>query len=76
MTSSYTQQPRLRTPEEVLERLFGWAPRPAETAGKEGPRRGRPEYKHVWARLMKGKTGVISDVTAEMQRQGPHQTKS
>jgi len=72
----YTQQPRVRSPQAVLESLFGLGPRPAGGVGESAPRRGRPEYKRVWASLTKGKAGVLSEVAAEMHRRDPECTKS
>jgi hypothetical protein len=72
----YTQQPRGRTPEEVLESLFGVGPKPVRAAEETASRRGRPEYKRVWASLTKGKQGILREAAAEMRRRDPHCTKS
>jgi hypothetical protein len=72
----YTQQPRLRTPQAVFEHLFGLEPRrPPETA-VSSPARERPEYKRVWASLLKGKAGVMAEVVQEIRRRDPAREKS
>jgi hypothetical protein len=68
----YTQQPRVRSPEEVLASLFASSPRPADDPV---PVRTRPEYKRVWASLAKGKAGVISEVVSELHRRDPEHAK-
>ena len=67
----YSQAPRIRTPEEVIERLFSTEPR--STTTKEP--RSRPEYKRVWASLDKGKAGVLEEVAQEMARRDPSGTQ-
>lgn len=66
----FTQQPRVRTPEDVIESLFDPEP--------ERPRRRRracgPERKRVWASLLAGKDAFIEDVKEEMDRRD-HRTK-
>lgn len=68
----YTQQPRVRIPEEVLASLFANGPRPAEAPAPVWP---RPEYKRVWASLSKGKGGVMTEVIQELRRRDPDHTK-
>jgi hypothetical protein len=63
----FTRQPWLRTPEQVVESLF--RSRGREPAAAVAPP--RPENKRVWASLTKGKTAVIQEVAAEMQRRDP-----
>lgn len=67
----YTQQPRVRTPQEVIASLFEADQRPTEPQ-REG---GRPEYKRVWASLSKGKAGLIEEVAQEMERRDRRKTK-
>jgi hypothetical protein len=67
----YTQQPRLRTPQEVFEHLFGLGPgHPLEPAPGSPPRE-RPEYKRVGASLLKGQAGIMAAVVQELQRRDP-----
>lgn len=63
----FTQQPYIRTPEEVIQSLFPTA---------EGQRRSQhkscgPQGKRVWASLEAGKDWFISDVKQEMDRRDP-----
>lgn len=62
----FSQPPRVRTPEQVLDSLFG---------SPEGPtpkqRHPRPTDKRVWASLTIGKDAFIADVRAEMDRRDP-----
>lgn len=68
----YTQQPRVRTPQEVIESLFDPdSKRPTDPPGK----RVCPEHKRVWASLDKGKAGVIEEVAEEMQRRDGQKSK-
>lgn len=67
----YTQLPRVRTPEDVSDSLFGTDQRPAASERK----RIRPEYKRVWASLRKGKVGLIDEMAQEMERRDPQQEK-
>jgi hypothetical protein len=60
----FTQEPRVRTPEEVVESLFRTGPR---SESDERPRV-RPENKRIWASLTKSKEEVIQEVGAEMKR--------
>jgi hypothetical protein len=70
----FTQGPRVRTPEEVLESLFRTGPRLVEE-GEERPARVRPEHKRVWASVAKSKDEVIAEAGAEMDRRDPGGTK-
>lgn len=66
----YTQQPRVRTPEGVVESLFHEAePRPREA-------RAGPEHKRVWASLRLNKDDFMQDVKAEMDRRDPRRVKT
>ena len=71
----YSLQPRVRTPEEVIESLFASGPRPAKDAMEPPEVRVRPEYKRVWASLTLGKQGVIEQMAQEMERRDPEHTK-
>ena len=66
----YSQPPRIRTPQEVIDSLFSTEPR---SMGQG--QRSRPEHKRVWASLIKGKAGVIDEVAKEMARRNPSRTK-
>jgi len=66
----YSQAPRIRTPEEVIETLFSTEPRSTTKAP-----RSRPEDKRVWASLDQGKAGVLDEVAQEMARRDPSHTK-
>jgi len=71
----YTQQPHIRTPQQVIENLFNTVPGPPQ-AQKEPPLPPiRPEYKRVWASLNKGKAGVIDQVVEDMARRDPLKNK-
>lgn len=65
----FTQQPRVRTPEEVVESLFRTAPLEAEARQRRN--QSRPENKRVWASLTDSKDQVIAAVGQEMDRQDP-----
>jgi hypothetical protein len=69
----YTQQPRVRTPEEVVESLFHEGPRllretPAPRAG--------PEHKRVWASLAQSKDDVIEEAAREVAARDPKGEKT
>lgn len=70
----FTQQPRVRTPEEVVESLF----RVGLSLVKEEPKtpRLRPEGKRVWASLIKSKEELIREVRLEMALRDPDRTKT
>ena len=62
----FSQAPRVRTPQAVIDSLFAdGAARPA------GQRRQRPSNKRVWASLATGKDGFIAAVRAEMDGRDP-----
>jgi hypothetical protein len=63
----FTQEPRIRTPEEVVESLF----KPEEAHKKNRDRTSKPQRKRVWASLKAGKDSFISDVNEEMKRRDP-----
>jgi hypothetical protein len=64
----FTRVPWVRTPQQVLERLF---PTERQTRGDKADVAPRPENKRVWASLVKGKSAVIDEVAAEMDRRDP-----
>lgn len=63
----FSQAPRVRTAQDVLDSLFAnpEAPRP------QRGRRQRPTNKRVWASLTAGKDAFITDVRAEIDRRDP-----
>jgi hypothetical protein len=68
----FTQEPRSRTPEEVVASLFD-PPRP-RLVGADSESRSRaprPEHKRVWASVEKSKDDVIAEVAAEVERRDP-----
>jgi hypothetical protein len=69
----FTQEPRPRTPEEVVESLFYEGPRLRREAPK--PRVG-PEFKRVWASLEKEKKDVLAEVACEVQARDPAGSKT
>jgi hypothetical protein len=68
----FTQQLRVRTPEEVTASLFATGPRPQEAPSKAAR---KPEHKRVWASLKESKDTVIASVAAEVERRDPEQSK-
>jgi hypothetical protein len=65
-----TQQPRVRTPEEVVESLFRTTPKEKQPR----TRRRAPvpkEHKRVWANLLQSKDEVIAEVVQEVRRVDP-----
>lgn len=68
----FTQKPYIRTPEEIVQRLFA-----LEQEGTKGQdRNSRPERKRVWASLEAGKDSFIRDVAEEMNRRDPRGEKT
>lgn len=67
----FTQQPRVRTPEEVTESLFATGPRPADASSKTV----KPEHKRVFASLKESKEVVIGAVAQEVERRDPKRNK-
>jgi len=63
----FSQQPEVRTPETIVDRLFSVA----EIATKREPRASRPCHKRVWASLVTAKAAFIADVRDEMLRRDP-----
>lgn len=66
----HNQAPVVRTPQEVLDNLFG--------AGEQLERqpRPRPGHKRVWASLTADKDTFIADVKAEMTRRDPRRRRT
>lgn len=65
----FTQEPRPRTPEQVVESLFYEGPR----LKRDSPRRScGPEHKRVWASVAKSKDEVIADVATEVRARDPN----
>jgi hypothetical protein len=62
----FSQPPRVRTPEEVLDGLFN-----TDQTRPAGQRHPKPTDKRVWASLTSGKDNFITDVKAEMDRRDP-----
>ena len=69
----FTQPPRVRTPEEVVESLFRTEPLIADEDDRSV--RIRPEHKRIWASLEKTKDEVIAEAGAEMARRDPGRAK-
>jgi hypothetical protein len=69
----FTQQRRVRTPEEVVQSLF--EPDLKIVDPKAPVVRVRPEHKRVWASLTAGKEAVLAEVAAEMVRRDPLRVK-
>lgn len=67
----FTQEPNIRTPEEVVESLFGEAP-----ADKKSRPYAKPEQKRVWASILSGKDQFIADVKEEVIRRDPTHEKT
>jgi hypothetical protein len=66
----HSQPPIIRTPNEVIDSLFG-----TDSAG-ERPKRAKPSHKRVWASLTAGKDAFIADVKAEMSRRDPEHERT
>jgi hypothetical protein len=62
----FSQPPRVRTPQQVLDSLFGTTDTPSPKQ-----RHPRPTDKRVWASLLSGKDDFIADVRAETDRRDP-----
>jgi len=71
----YTQPPRVRSPQEVFESLFGLGPPITPPTGAPSSTRERPEYQRVWTSLLKGKAAVMTEVVQEMHRRDPARQK-
>jgi len=67
----FTQRPRIRTPEEVVESLFEPEKRPKPKRARSS----RAENKRVWASLESTKDWFINDVYEEIKRRDPDGNK-
>jgi hypothetical protein len=70
----FTLEPRVRTPEEVVESLFRTGPRLKPGDG-DAPRWPGPEHKRVWASLERTKDDVIAEVVGEVDLRDPQKKK-
>jgi len=68
----FTQQPRVRTPEDVIRSLFD----PEHDRSKKTKKFPGPERKRIWASLVAGKDAFIQDVKKEMDRRDSRGTKT
>lgn len=66
----FTQQPYIRTPQEVVDSLFRTAQEPKPSAHKP-----RCNNKRVWASLTSGKDVFIDDVVKEVMRRNRNRNK-
>jgi hypothetical protein len=66
----FTQEPRVRTPEEVVESLFRKRPS-LVPRDDEAPRGPGPEHKRVWASLLKTKDEVFAEIVHEVHQRDP-----
>lgn len=72
----FTQEPRIRTPEDVVKSLFRTPLSMAQTpVTGTGDRRLRPQDKRIWASLRKGKDAVIQEAAEEVERRDPGKLK-
>ncbi len=68
----FTQEPYIRTPEEVVQSLFPTG----EVQSRSRHKSSGPQRKRVWASLKASKDWFISDVKEEMARRDPRGRKS
>lgn len=66
----FTQQPRYRTPQQVVDSLFEDKPKKSKRRDK------KPEHKRVWASLAKSKDEVLQEVAAEVLARDPETKKT
>jgi hypothetical protein len=71
----YTAEPRVRTPDEVLNSLFRPELKAVAGGEKSKPPRQKPEQKRVWASLRKSKDDIIQEVGVEMNARDPKHLK-
>jgi hypothetical protein len=71
----FTQEPRVRTPEEVVESLFRRRGPNLVPKDDEAPRWPGPEHKRVWASLRKTKDDVFAEVVHEVNQRDPKTKK-
>ena len=69
----YTMEPRIRTPEQVVESLF-WPELKRQDEERKLLRK-KPENKRVWASLKESKEAVIEEIRQEMKRRDPEGKK-
>jgi len=62
----FTQAPRMRTPEQIVESLYDLQPNHIRDR-----KQARPERKRVWASLLASKDSFIAKVHEEMNRRDP-----
>lgn len=73
----FTQEPRIRTPEDVVKSLFRTPLSMAQAPGSgKSEKRLRPQNKRIWASLRKGKDGLIQEAAEEVERRDPGQVKT
>ncbi len=72
----FTQEPRVRTPEEVVESLFREGPRVVLREGETPRQWAGPEHKRLWASLAKEKDEVIAEVSREVAARDPGEAKT
>jgi hypothetical protein len=70
VASVHTQEPWVRTPEQVVEQLLDPDPPPLETP------RPKAEHRRLWASLQKPKDEVFQEVAEEMRARDPEQQKT
>ncbi len=71
----FTQEPRVRTPEEVVESLFRKRPSLVPRDDEAPARWPGPEHKRVWASLLKTKDDVFAEVAHELHQRDPKRKK-
>lgn len=71
----FTIEPRVRTPEEVVESLFRTGPR-LKSPDDEPPRWPGPEHKRIWASLEREKDDVVAEVVHEVNLRDPCMQKT
>jgi hypothetical protein len=71
----YTQEPRVRTPEKVVESLFREGPR-IKRGENDAPRWPGPENKRVWASLERSVADVVAEAVDEVKRRDPRGLKT
>ena len=70
VASVHTQDPCVRTPEQVVQSLMDPDPPPQEQS------RQKAEHRRLWASLMKPKDEVFEEVAAEMSARDPRREKT
>ena len=73
----FTQEPRIRTAEDVVKSLFRTPLSVAQMpAPKTDRKKLRPHDKRIWASLRKGKDGIIQEAAEEVERRDPNRVKT